>query len=313
MKKQEPLVSVGITTYNRPSGLKITLKCITSQTFKNLEIIVSDNCSPGYEISKIVKEFQKKDKRIKYFRQKSNFGLRFNSKFVLEKATGKYFMWAADDDSWEPSFISELVRRSEKNPEAGVAMSGFRIVFQKNLTQVVRYNGQNNPNKKTIFQIFWATLHSPRTKYYLFVCGLFNTQLIREALPKFADFYAPDRFLMVYFSLIVPFEYVDKILYRKSLDSAIRFKEEPEEIKKFSWWGEFVSIFKLALVIIYSSKIPISRKLYALPIEMFILIFRFTMHLIIASLGYVLIIFNFIVAKIKNFQAFLYQKYVWSK
>ncbi|MBK7374561.1 MAG: glycosyltransferase [Chitinophagaceae bacterium] len=45
MHETTPLVTVGIPTYNRPGGLERTLACITVQTYANLEIIVSDNCS----------------------------------------------------------------------------------------------------------------------------------------------------------------------------------------------------------------------------------------------------------------------------
>ncbi|GBO52280.1 glycosyltransferase [Pseudanabaena sp. lw0831] len=103
--KKQPLVSVGIPTYNRPDGLKRTLECITQQTHLNLEIIVSDNCSTDPNVEIVVKEFQKKDARIHYFRQIENKGAGANFLFVLKQAMGKYFMWAADDDEWEPEFI----------------------------------------------------------------------------------------------------------------------------------------------------------------------------------------------------------------
>ena len=79
-----PLVSVGIPTYNRPDGLRRTLECITGQTYRNLEIIVSDNCSPNPDADKVGKEFAQKDPRIQYFRQKENTG-GFNFKFVLQQ------------------------------------------------------------------------------------------------------------------------------------------------------------------------------------------------------------------------------------
>jgi glycosyltransferase involved in cell wall biosynthesis len=65
----QPFVSVGIPTYNRPEGLRRTLECITQQTYGNLEIIVSDNGSPGRETEVVVREFRDKDSRIQYFRQ----------------------------------------------------------------------------------------------------------------------------------------------------------------------------------------------------------------------------------------------------
>ena len=48
------LVSIGLPTYNRPENLEKALKCITNQTYKNIEIIVSDNASPNYKVQEIV-------------------------------------------------------------------------------------------------------------------------------------------------------------------------------------------------------------------------------------------------------------------
>ncbi|MCK4914467.1 MAG: glycosyltransferase family 2 protein [Planctomycetes bacterium] len=111
----QPLVSVGIPTYNRPDGLRQTLKCVTSQNYKNLEIIVSDNCSPGRETQDVVREFADKDARVKYYRQEKNEGAAFNFKFVLEKATGEYFAWIADDDEWKESYIEKCLEKLTNN------------------------------------------------------------------------------------------------------------------------------------------------------------------------------------------------------
>jgi glycosyltransferase involved in cell wall biosynthesis len=105
----QSLVSVGMPTYNRPEGLRRTLECITQQTYKNLEIIVSDNCSPGNETEKVVREFMEQDDRIQYYKQEENKGAEYNFKFVLKKASGEFFMWAADDDEWEINYIERII------------------------------------------------------------------------------------------------------------------------------------------------------------------------------------------------------------
>jgi glycosyltransferase domain-containing protein len=104
-----PLVSVGVPTYNRPKELRTLLGFITEQTYPNLEIIVSDNCSPGNETEEVVQEFIKKDPRISYFRQPENLGPMFNMNFVLQQSNGVYFMWAADDDRFEKKFIGDCL------------------------------------------------------------------------------------------------------------------------------------------------------------------------------------------------------------
>lgn len=101
----QPLVSVGIPTYNRPEGLRRTLQCITKQTYKNLEIIVSDNCSSTDKTICIINEFIKKDKRIVFFRQAVNIGASGNFNFVLSQATGEFFKWLADDDWIDLNYI----------------------------------------------------------------------------------------------------------------------------------------------------------------------------------------------------------------
>jgi glycosyltransferase involved in cell wall biosynthesis len=106
-----PLVSVGIPTYNRPDELRTALECITAQTYTNLEIIVSDNCSPGNETEEVVQEFMRKDPRVSYYRQPKNNGPVFNVNFVLERSNGVFFMWAADDDRFEKDFISICLDR----------------------------------------------------------------------------------------------------------------------------------------------------------------------------------------------------------
>ncbi|MEI8388890.1 MAG: glycosyltransferase family 2 protein [bacterium] len=127
--EQQRLISVGIFTYNRPEGLKNTLEYITNQTYKNLEIIISDNCSPDSQVEKIAKEYAEKDNRIKYFKQNKNIGVVYNFKFVLEKASGEYFMWAADDDEWHPEFI-EICLSKVKNKES--VFTGFKSLYREN-------------------------------------------------------------------------------------------------------------------------------------------------------------------------------------
>lgn len=135
----DPLVSVGIPTYNRPDGLRRTLGCITGQTYRNLEIIISDNCSPGPETMAVVHEFTSKDSRIQYYRQETNQGPSFNFQFVLDKSNGKYFMWASDDDEWDSTFISKCVTVLERNPDV-ILCATRTLLLDSNRTEVGIYD-----------------------------------------------------------------------------------------------------------------------------------------------------------------------------
>ena len=55
-----PLVSIGIPTYNRPEGLRKLLDSMLNQTYKNIELIVSDNATPGNTVDELVNEYRRK-------------------------------------------------------------------------------------------------------------------------------------------------------------------------------------------------------------------------------------------------------------
>ena len=85
-----PLVTVGMTTYNRPESFQKALDGVINQTYKNLEIIISEDCSPCEKTKSLLREYEKKDSRIKYISQKINLGPPANIHFVLTQATGEY-------------------------------------------------------------------------------------------------------------------------------------------------------------------------------------------------------------------------------
>lgn len=128
-----PLVSVGIPCYNRPEGLRRTLECITRQTYDKLEIIISDNCSPNQEIEKIGNEYAQNDDRIIFIKQNKNHGALQNFRYLLEKARGDYFMWAADDDLWDEYFIETLLLEFKKNNNLVAVMTECQYVKNTDL------------------------------------------------------------------------------------------------------------------------------------------------------------------------------------
>jgi glycosyltransferase involved in cell wall biosynthesis len=74
MEAPNPVVSVGLPTYNRPQWLKGALRSVMDQTYRELEVIVSDNGTPGEEVGRLVEEMMSQDKRIRYRKQPRNIG-----------------------------------------------------------------------------------------------------------------------------------------------------------------------------------------------------------------------------------------------
>ena len=116
-----PLVSVGIATYNRPDSLRKALESVVGQTYSNLEIIISEDCSPCEETKAILREYAARDSRIKCFHQKTNLGPPRNVRFLMEQATGEFYMWADDDDLRDPAWVETLLKKFAM-PDVSVAL-----------------------------------------------------------------------------------------------------------------------------------------------------------------------------------------------
>ncbi|MEZ9464545.1 glycosyltransferase family 2 protein [Vibrio splendidus] len=125
----QSLVSVGIPTYNRPEELDQCLTLIRKQTYKNIEIIVSDNASEKSDIiEQVVNKHISEDSRIRFYQQEDNIGSIGNFRFVLEKASADFFMWAADDDELEFNYIEMLLPELKTTEEYGFVVSGYDVV-----------------------------------------------------------------------------------------------------------------------------------------------------------------------------------------
>jgi hypothetical protein len=130
----DPLVSVGMPVYKGERYLRGALRSLLAQDYSNFELIISDNNShDGTE--NICREFEASDPRIRYIRQPENRGSPWNLKFVLEQARGDYFMWAAHDDLWEPSYLGKCLRKLQSHPEAVLCC-----------TEVDFIDGEGNPS-----------------------------------------------------------------------------------------------------------------------------------------------------------------------
>ena len=120
-----PLVSVGVPVYNGENYLRAALASLLTQTYKNLEVIISDNASTdGTE--EIGREFAAVDPRIRYYRQSTNLGAAGNYNFTLEQAEGELFMWNAHDDVRASGFVERAVEAFATHPGASAvfALSG---------------------------------------------------------------------------------------------------------------------------------------------------------------------------------------------
>ena len=118
-----PLVSVVIPTYNRPKYFQIALESALNQTYRHLEIFVSDN-SPNDKTEKLIQPYLEKDSRIKYFRHK-NFSANDNWNFAraYNNPDAEFVNWLMDDDKFYPRKIEKMVEIFRNNPDVSIVSS----------------------------------------------------------------------------------------------------------------------------------------------------------------------------------------------
>ena len=117
-----PKVSVGVPVYNGAPYIRDSLEALAAQTYKNFEVVISDNCSTD-ETESICRAMAEKDTRFRYIRQENNLGLLGNFDFLLKHSDGDYFCWRAHDDLSDENFIAVLAATLDECPEAGMAVT----------------------------------------------------------------------------------------------------------------------------------------------------------------------------------------------
>jgi glycosyltransferase involved in cell wall biosynthesis len=133
--ERSPLVSVGLPTYNRASSLRRAIESVLAQDYTNLELVISDNASTD-DTESCCEEYAARDKRVEYYRQAENRGVYVNFATVLQRSTGKYFMWLGDDDWLEPSYLSRCVDVLTARPHVSLVcgtaryFDGEKVAFE---------------------------------------------------------------------------------------------------------------------------------------------------------------------------------------
>lgn len=115
-----PRVSIGMPLFNGERYMRESIDSILTQTFEDLELIISDNASTD-ATREIVLDYAARDPRIRYYRNEHNMGAAYNYNRVIELAEGEYFKHAAYDDILSPTNIQRCVEELNRYPTCVLA------------------------------------------------------------------------------------------------------------------------------------------------------------------------------------------------
>ena len=137
MKTFNPKVSIVILSYNQASYIKEAILSTLNQTYKNLEIIISDNGSTD-DTKRIIKSFLNDD-RILFLEYDENKSISLRQNQAAAKATGEFISLLYADDYYLPSKIEHQVKIfSELSNEWGVVHGpGIELDVQTGIQQPI--------------------------------------------------------------------------------------------------------------------------------------------------------------------------------
>ncbi len=125
-------VSIVIPCYNVEKYIDKCLDSIVNQTYKDLEIICVDDGSKD-STAKIIKNYAKKDERVKYF-SKKNEGVSAARNFGIDNAGGKYLVFIDSDDYVNEKYIEKMVDKI-KSDKSDMVVCGFERVYKNKSTR----------------------------------------------------------------------------------------------------------------------------------------------------------------------------------
>lgn len=102
----EEQIDILLATYNGEKFVREQIDSILNQTYKNIRLIISDDCSKD-NTPQILSEYKEKDERIVLYLQKENIGVVKNIEFLLNKVENNYYMLSDQDDFWLPEKIEK--------------------------------------------------------------------------------------------------------------------------------------------------------------------------------------------------------------
>jgi glycosyltransferase involved in cell wall biosynthesis len=129
------LVTFALPIYKRLQYLPSVLEVVQAQDYPAIELIVSDNGMNGRAVQDLVKRHYHRPHKCRQNSTTVDVSVHFNQ--ILDAASGEFFVIMGDDDEISPNFISELVGRLERDPQASIAFGG-QETFQQDGTVIGR-------------------------------------------------------------------------------------------------------------------------------------------------------------------------------
>ena len=245
MVEEEKTIDILMATYNGEKYLEEQIDSILGQTYKNIRLIISDDCSTD-NTKNILKKYQEKE-NIEIYYQKENLGYVKNFEFLLQKVDNEIYMLSDQDDVWMSNKVEDTLKKLEED-NADLVFTDLEIVDENLNTIDKSFN-----RKMDKFRKIEKTLGKKSFEYlYNNITGctiMSKKEWINEIIPipKNSKYVIHDSWIGLIISLKGKISYLDKptIKYRQHGDNQVGTERTSHKYKKFSQIRElFINVKK---------------------------------------------------------------------
>lgn len=228
-----PLVSVIIPSYNREKVIQRAVDSVLNQIYRNIELIVVDDCSTDNTID-ILSRIE--DKRLIVLRNEKNEGACVSRNKGILNSSGEYIAFLDSDDVWDKNKLENQVN---------YMMEYNYFITYTNYScnnKIVELN-ERYMSKKNLYQVLLYDNHIT-TGILLCKRNILETNLFDEKLSRFQDWdlvlRLSRKYEFGYIHQVLTYQYVQKdsitksTSHKKTYDALRRiYKKNEEEIREY--------------------------------------------------------------------------------
>ena len=130
-----PLVTVGVPVYRGQQELPVTLECLRTQTYPNLDVLISVDAA-DQESATACEPFLRRDARFRMQVQPARLGWAGNTDWTMRERRGEFYIFQQHVDQVSPSYVADLVEAASCAPNAAICFaevhtSGLRTMVSR--------------------------------------------------------------------------------------------------------------------------------------------------------------------------------------
>lgn len=147
------LVSIIMPSWACAEYIGKSISSVQSQTYKNWELLIQDDCSTDGTIE-VVQTMNKKDSRIKYECNSKNSGAAITRNNALKRAKGRWIAFLDSDDLWKPDKLEKQLRFMVENGYS-FSYTAYQEIDDNDYRTGIEIHGPKHVSKLGMYSFCW--------------------------------------------------------------------------------------------------------------------------------------------------------------